>query len=65
MYLIFLSNFLSPALKIIPNTSSSLEFGQRFNSDMMLEAAIGVCFHEWSKIQYVYKGVVKRSLIGS
>ena len=36
---------------------------QRFNSDMILEAAIGVCIHEWSKIQYV-KGV-KWSLIGS
>ena len=32
---------------------------------MILEAAIGVCIHEWSKIQYVNKGVVKRSLIGS
>ena len=32
---------------------------------MILEATIGVCIHEWSKIQYVNKGVVKRSLIGS
>ena len=32
---------------------------------MILEAAIGVCIHEWSKIQYVNKGVVRRSLIGS
>ena len=61
----FLSNFLVLALKIIANTSLSLEFGQRFNSDMILEAAIGVCIHEWSKIQYVNKAVVKRSLIGS
>ena len=29
---------------------------------MILEAAIGVCIHEWSKIQYVNKGVVKRSV---
>ena len=65
MYLIFLSNFPFLAQKIIANTSSSLEFSQRFNSDVILEAVIGVCIHEWSKIQYVNKGVVKRSLIGS
>ena len=58
-------NCQSPALKIIANTSSSLEFGQRFDSDMILEAAIGVCIHEWSKLQYVDKDVVKRSLICS
>ena len=65
MYIIFLSNFLSLALKIIANTSSSLEFSQRFDSNMILEAAIGVCIREWSKIQYVNKGIVKRSQIGS
>ena len=35
---------------------------------MILEAAIGVCIHEWSKIQYVNKGIdriVKQSPIGS
>ena len=64
MYLIFLSNFPSLAQKIIANTAS-LELGQRFDSDVILEAAIGVCIHEWSKIQHVNKGVVKRSLIGS
>ena len=32
---------------------------------MILEAAIGVCIHESVKVQYVNKGVVKRSLIGS
>ena len=65
MYFIFLSNFPSLAQKIIANTSLSLEFGQRFNSDMILEAAIVACMHEWNKIQYVNKGVVTRSLIGS
>ena len=44
---------------------SLLEFSQRFNSDMILEAAIGVCIHEWSKIHYINKGVIKQSLIGS
>ena len=42
MYLIFLNNLPSLAQKIIANTSS-LEFSQCFNSDMILEAAIGVC----------------------
>ena len=66
MYLIFLCTFPSLALKIIANTSLPLEFGQRFNSDMIMEAAIiSVWIHEWGKIQYVNKGVVKRSLIGS
>ena len=65
MYFIFLSSFPLLAQKIIANTSSSIEFSQQFNSDMILEAAIGVCIHEWSKIQYVNKGVVKLSLIGS
>ena len=66
-FVCFSSNFPSLALKIIANTSSSLEFSQRFNSDMILEAAIDVCvcIHIWSKIQNVNKGVVKRSLIGS
>ena len=32
---------------------------------MILEAAIGVCTEELSKIQYVKKGFVKRSQIGS
>ena len=64
MYLIFLNNFPWLFIKIIANTLS-LEFGQRFDSDMILEAAIGVCIHEWSKIQYVNKGVGKLSLIGS
>ena len=54
----FKSNFPPRAQKTIANTSSLLEFGQRFNSDMILEAAIVVCIHEWSKIQYVNKGVV-------
>ena len=27
---------------------------------MILEAAIGVCIHEWRNIQYVNKGIVKR-----
>ena len=31
---------------------------------MILEEAIGMCIHEWSKIQYVNKGV-KRYMIGS
>ena len=35
------------------------------NSNMILEVAIDVCIHQWSKIQYVNKAVVKRSLIGS
>ena len=65
MYYFFLSNFQSLAQKIIANTSSSLEFSQRFNSDTVVEAAIGVCIHEFSKTQYVNKDVVKRSLIGS
>ena len=75
MYYFFLSNFPSLALKIIANTSLSPEFGQRFDSDMILKAAIGVyvcvcvcvcvCIYEWNKIQYVNKGVVKPSLIGS
>ena len=39
--------------------------GLSIGSLTLLEAAIGVCIHEWSKIQYVNKGVVKRSLIGS
>ena len=64
MYLIFLNNFPWLSIKIIANTLS-LEFGQRFDSDMIQEAAIGVCIHEWSKIQYVNKGVGKLSLIGS
>ena len=59
------TNFLSLALKITANTFLSLEFGQHFNSEMILEAAIGVCIHEWSKIQYVNKGIVNQSLIGS
>ena len=46
MYLIILSHFPSLAQKIIANTSSSLEFSQRFNSDTILEADIGVCIHE-------------------
>ena len=65
MYFFFLSNFPTLAQKIIANTSSSLELGQRFDSDLILEAAIGVCIHEWRKIKYVNKGVVKRSPISS
>ena len=72
MYSIFFSNFPSLALKIIVNTSSSPEFGQRFDSDMILEAAIDVfvclcvcvcvcAFMKWNNTQYVNKGVVKRS----
>ena len=67
MYFISLCTFPSLALKIIGNTSSSLEFSRRFHqrhADMILEAAIRVCIHEWSKIEYVNKGVVKQSLIG-
>ena len=64
MYLIFLSSLPLLAQKIIANTSSSIEFCQRCNSNMILEAAIAVCIDEWSKIQYVNKGV-KRSLFGS
>ena len=64
----FLSNVPSLAQKIIANTSSQ-EFGRRFNSEMILEAAIDVCvcvyIHEKGKIQYVNKGVLKRSVIGS
>ena len=65
MFILFLSNFPLLALKINANSSSSLEFGQHFNSNLILGAAIGVCIHGWCKIQYVNKGIVEGSLIGS
>ena len=49
MFLIFLSNFPSLAQKIIANTSSSLDFSQRFNSDMILEEALVCVFMNGAK----------------
>ena len=51
------------AILLFPEVTT---FRQRFNSDVILEAAIGVHMYSWmGKLQYVNKGVVKLSLIGS
>ena len=65
MYLIFLSNFPLLALKIIANTSSSLEFRQRQHRHDAGGSHWCVYSGMVQNTIYVSKGVVKRSLIGS
>ena len=60
MHLIFLSNFPLLALKITVNTSSSPEFGQRFNSDMIVEAAVLQRCWYWRKY-YKQRGTRRMS----
>ena len=68
LIIFIVSNFLSLALKVIQNTSSSLKISHRFDFDMPPGVAIVVCIYECNQMRKgvnANKRVMKRSLIGS